>query len=162
MVKWLESTYDGLEQSGRSIHIMVAKHGASDYLPTFHECAIKIAQFCSSMSNYIYIYIYHAILWAYGIYIYIYISSWNLELVSEPLHHVHHGRSQISTVLLGTEHRLGWMPKLQHVGDLANKNVGKHEILQTGLDYTRWCPSSLAKLVYNSHFTMVYGRYNYS
>ena len=27
---------------------------------------------------------------------------------------------------------------------------------------TRWCPSSLAKLVYNSHFTMVYGRYNYS
>ena len=27
--------------------------------------------------------------------------------------------------------------------------------------YTRWCPSSLAKLVvYKSHFTMVYGRYN--
>jgi hypothetical protein len=25
---------------------------------------------------------------------------------------------------------------------------------------TRWCPSSLAKLVYNSHVTMVYGRYN--
>ena len=26
----------------------------------------------------------------------------------------------------------------------------------------RWCPSSLAKLVYNSHVTMVYGTYNYS
>ena len=58
MVKWLESTYDGLEQSGRSIHIMVAKHGASGYLPTLKTCAIKIAQFCSSISNYIYVYIY--------------------------------------------------------------------------------------------------------
>ena len=27
---------------------------------------------------------------------------------------------------------------------------------------TRWCPSSLAKLVYKSNFTMVYGRYNYT
>ena len=80
MVKWLESTYDGLEQSGRSIHIMVAKHGASDYLPTFHECAIKIAQFCSSMSNYIYIYTMPYFEHMGYIYIYKYIyhpGTWN-------------------------------------------------------------------------------------
>ena len=27
------------------------------------------------------------------------------------------------------------------------------------LNHTRWCASSLAKLIYNSNFTMVYGRY---
>ena len=28
--------------------------------------------------------------------------------------------------------------------------------------HARWCPSSLAKLVNNSNFTMVYGRYIYT
>ena len=99
-----------------SIHIMVAKHGASGYLPTLKTCAIKIAQFCSSISNYIYVYIYTMPYFEHMGYIYII-----LELVSEPLHHVHHGRSQISTVLLGTEHRLGWMPRLDLAWDFANR-----------------------------------------
>ena len=30
------------------------------------------------------------------------------------------------------------------------------------MNVSGWGPSSFAKLVYNSHFTMVYGRYNYS
>ena len=35
-------------------------------------------------------------------------------------------------------------------------------IYGTGKSPTKWGPQTIAKLVYNSNFTMVYGIYNYS
>ena len=42
------------------------------------------------------------------------------------------------------------------------ENIGVPKWLISKLIYARWCPSSLAKLVYKSNFTMVYGTYYYS
>ena len=49
---------------------------------------------------------------------------------------------------------------LPEQGKLRGRRAGAGNILY--LESTRWCPSSLAKLVQITPLTMVYGRYNYS